>query len=235
MSRSSDINHKQLAIFSGEFAATHDFFSASLVYSHDLSNLIDYKIAQDGDKSLPIFFGSQNPQGPFPYLVEDVKANGTASRYYNSVLCPLNGAIDRSGDGGIWEPYKNKAFWAGGIDANRHFILVTNIAWYYNKGKPNPMSGTCREMLWLLTNGYTARPVPSNPIFTIFSPSPTPAIFSIISTGDQKEEVNKLQNLICDILQQRSRLTDSAAQTFFKNSSKEAVAVRTENLAVTLN
>lgn len=210
MSRSNITDHKERSVFSSEFAAAHDFFRGPIVYSHDLSKLIDYQIAQDADTSLPIFFGSQNPQGVFPYLVEDVRSKGVSSQYYNSVLCPLHGAIDRSGDGGIWEPYKNMAFWAGGMDANRSFILITNIAWYYNKGAPNPMSGTCREILWLMANGYTARPDPSNPVHTIFFPSPNPSIFSIISKGDQEEEMGKLKGLIQNILQQRSKLTRSA-------------------------
>lgn len=200
-------NFINLSVSSQEYAEQHNFFSSSVISSHLLTPLIDYQIAYDMDPSFFIYFGSQNPNGYFSKLVDDVVQNGEQSPFFGTVLCPLSGAINRDADGGKWEYYKNQAFWAGGIDAHRAFYLLTDIAWYYKKGKPDPHSGTCQEILWLLDNGYTAFPDPKNPKATIFIPSSTPGILSIIQCipEDYQNNADRLALLIESVLKARNQ------------------------------
>lgn len=202
---------------SAEIAKKANYFRDTVSSSHQMVRLVDYRVAQDGDISKRIYFGSQNPKCPFPHMVEDVRQKGTDSDYYNSVLCPLTGLINREGDNGKWEFYKNMAFWAGGMDAGRTFVLVTNIAWYYNKGKPDPDSGACREILWLLFNGYTAEVDSTNIEYTIFLPSSTSTrgIFSIFKDGDPKKETAILERLIRRILSERTVLASRQRANLF--------------------
>lgn len=201
-------NHADLAAQSYAYAYNNAFFEKPFVSSGILAPLIDYQIAQDGDNTRFVYFGSLNSRGALPWFVQDVQQNGIDSPFYGCVLCTLSGAIDRSQDGNDWQPYKNKAFWAGAMDAHRHFYLITDIAWYYNKGNPDPFLGTCREILWLLDNGYAAHADPAYPKYTLFTPLETPGILSILKydCDDKKNESVRLACLIRNILKERAQL-----------------------------
>ena len=199
-------NHAEEAAKSQQYAEDQSFFMEREISSPQLSSLIDYKIAQDRSASRFVYFGSQNPSGIFPNLVLDVISHGISSPFYGCVLCPISAETDRFADGNKWEPYKNKAFWAGAMDKQRFFYLLTDIAWYYNKGVPNPESGTCIEILWLLDNGYAAYPDPLYPKATIFVPPKNPGIFSMIKHNpeDNLQNTTRLRDLIQNILSTRN-------------------------------
>jgi len=83
-----------------------------------------------------------------------------------------------------WDYEKNKAFWAGAIDKNRQFILLTDFDSYpgYNKktGNKNKITGTMDEILWLEDNGYNFYPNPANLIQTLCEPPEHPRPEKII-------------------------------------------------------
>jgi len=89
-----------------------------------------------------------------PYYM-DIDRKGVNSVYHHCVLYPERrqvGAVREE-----WTYEKNQAFWAGAIDANREFILVTPIEHYAGS-----LGFAVKEMLWLVDNGYTFAPEEAN-------------------------------------------------------------------------
>jgi hypothetical protein len=87
---------------------------------------------------------------------KDIDINLTNSQYYGCAFYPEK-TLDKKGATREQIYEMNKAFIAGAIDANREFILVTDINHYRGVG-----GTTVDELLWLSDNGYIFEPVPDN-------------------------------------------------------------------------
>lgn len=163
----------------------------------------DYQEAYQGKGD--IFFGSL--RGEFKKYRNDVVKNGEQSVFYGKVLCPER--VGRS-DGEVeWKYYKNKAFWAGGIDQRRTFVLVSDIKFYMKNGRVDPNKGTCKELLWLFDNGYSFSPASDN-VKTIARPDPRKRNFiirdySLSNISEYKNAKEKLEKLIVDVVQKRKQ------------------------------
>jgi hypothetical protein len=85
-------------------------------------------------------------------------------------------AMNSNAEGDDWSFEWNMAFWLGGIEANKTFILCTDItevlsrARKYRTFHPPSIGGTVAELLWLFDNGYTFSPCLHNIALTIATP-----------------------------------------------------------------
>jgi len=94
---------------------------------------------------------------------EDIDHYGKKSKYFGRVFYPeIKNPV--TGQRGKYTPQKNRAYWAGAINAGRTFVLRTSI-WRYSR-----LSGTVIEILWLKDNGYTFSFDPNNPTMMICTP-----------------------------------------------------------------
>lgn len=132
-----------------------------------------------------------------------------------------------------WDYEKNKAFWAGAMDKNRQFILLTDFDSYpgYDKktGNRNKITGTMDEILWLQDNGYNFYPNPANPIQTLCDPPEHPRIERIIKNYrngyDNGEDctiqmLDRIKDIKDDILKSRNMHNvslDEADVTYARN------------------
>lgn len=165
----------------------------------------DYQEAQQFQEKYA-HIGSLNLP-PLKEMRDKVITKGVNADCFGDFFCP-----ERTGD---WSYEKNQAFMAGAIDANRAFILVTDIIEGY-QGIKAPRSGTVKELLWLKDNGYTFEPHPNNIAWTIAKPPEKPLTSRIIdnygyydkvqSYALANEIINKLHEIKEEVLQKRKEI-----------------------------
>jgi hypothetical protein len=83
-------------------------------------------------------------------------------------------------EGMPWDLDWNMAFWLGGIEANKTFLLLTDITDVLKRARRhvhNPhdgIGGTVAEILWLHDNGYTFAPCSTYSTWTVAIPPQIP-------------------------------------------------------------
>lgn len=152
--------------------------------------MTDYQEAQQGHG--PVYFGRR--------------------QHVNAPTRPLGSALYPERRGEQWDYEKNKAFFAGAINAQRSFILVSDIE---TETGALQNGYTCDEIRWLQDVGYTFTPDPNNIRQTVAQP---PAVFhqqpSIrdynkhygTETDPLQVKIQRFQMVKNDILQQRQTL-----------------------------
>ncbi len=151
-------------------------------------------------KQRPIFFGLR------PGIPNSIPANRRGTGNY----------LNPQGRGEQWTYEKNQAFWAGGIDAGRSFVLITPLE--------NSAIGTIRnrytgdEMLWLLDNGYRFEFLPRtngtrNPDAIVAIPPQNRSTQAVIrdyrpniGVETRNARMQKLEPLLADLTQRRNVL-----------------------------
>jgi len=121
----------------------------------EFKGLPDYQEAfQNADKEY-VFIG--HPDDLEEYK-QDIYYNQEASQYFGCALLPERRQEE-------WNYEKNKAFFAGAIDAKRSMLLISNIEHFKVGGT------TVDELFWLQDNGYEFRLLQENPLQTLAIPT----------------------------------------------------------------
>ncbi len=108
----------------------------------------DYKLAA-GKKGV-VYMGTRKGKGFLALNLKDLQEKKEGSIYYGKILEPEI-------RGEEWSLTHNAAFWAGAIDNNREFRLVTPLSSYLNpsRNQDGNLTGVQLELYWLKQNGYT--------------------------------------------------------------------------------
>lgn len=219
--------------------------------TEDFKGEIDYeegnsiKPEDKKDERGPVYFGVRNRKNPgrdsikkcrilnrelkenevLTTYYKDLEKSEKNSRYYGRVFYP-----ERRDDGDgkeIWTYKKNRAFWAGAIDAKKEFVLVTPIE-HYQDGF---ISGTVSEILWLHDNGYSFGPVKNNPFKTGIIPPERAKTNSfvknyekIIQLGPNNEEIlaNRLKAIIERVIEARNQMISARDSVSSSSSSADS-------------